>query len=211
MKIAWYMTLYLWDMANTLILEQWNKELTGFDSFLDYAISLGRGPENPRRFEEAFYEPYIHGDKFGLRLSDGFKEVLEWTKYNETFSTGFAEQMDWRAQYLNPKVGFDIKKYFQKFNSTFDFGETNVKTKEMIIEYLKRKIAEGYVVVVYTDDKMENGELFRRAVEETRKNYPDFTFRFYHIKNDGEGLRDKGWYWEIGGLLDLKENERNFK
>ncbi|MBI4994794.1 hypothetical protein HZC21_04100, partial [Candidatus Peregrinibacteria bacterium] len=154
------MTLYLWDLADTLFPEKWNVELTGFANFEEYVKSLGIGKKDVRAFEGCFREPYVHGERFGLRIADGFADVLGWTKHNETFSTGFQEQVNWRAEYLNPKVGFDVRKYFQKLSSTFDYGETNVKTQAMLEKYLAQKMEEGYDTVVYTDDKLANCELF---------------------------------------------------
>lgn len=198
-----FMTLYLWDLANTLFPEKWDAGLTGFQSFEDYANSLGVDIKNPRVFEECYKEPYIHGERFNLKIADGFKDVLSWTQHNETFTTGIREQMDWRAEYLNPRVGFDIKKYFQKIISTFDFGETNVKTSEMLEKYLAQRKSEGYDTIVYTDDKLKNCELFKQAAESV-----SILYRVYNIKNDKAGLREKDWYWEIGDLYDFLENEK---
>ncbi|MBI4427166.1 MAG: hypothetical protein HY569_01635 [Candidatus Magasanikbacteria bacterium] len=200
------MTLYLWDMANTLFPEKWNPEITGFADFGAYVKSLGVDAENPRVFEECYKEPYIHGERFNLRIADGFADVLSWTKHNETFTTGIREQMDWRAEYLNLKVGFDIIKYFQKIISTFDFGETNVKTQEMLEKYLARRKSDGYNAVVYTDDKLANCEMFKKAAESV-----GISFRVYNMKNDSGGLRNEGWYWEIGNLYDLLKNEKNYE
>src|SRR3989339_1636273 len=158
-------TVYLWDMANTLFPEKWNESLTGFKNFDKYVASLGIDQDNPRQYESCFREPYSKGDMFNLNIADGYEEVLNWTKYNEIFSTGLPETNDWRAEYLNPKVGFDIRKYFQNNVSTFDFGETNVKTPEMLERYLIQKRDEGYTCVVYTDDKLSNCEFFRDAAD----------------------------------------------
>ena len=200
------MTLYLWDLADTLFPEKWNAELTGFENFEDYVMSLGVDEKNPRAFEQCYREPYIHGERFNLRITDGFAEVLSRTKHNETFTTGIREQMDWRAEYLNPRVGFDIKKYFQKIVTTFDFGETNVKTPEVLEKYIAQRQADGYDTIVYTDDKLANCELFKQAADSV-----GISYRVYNIKNDGGGLRDKGWYWEIGDLYDFLGNEKSYE
>lgn len=199
-------TLYLWDLANTLFREVWNKKLTGFDSFEDYVISRGVKINDARGFEECYREPYLQGEMFNLDIMPGYREVLNWTKNNETFSTGFQEQLRWRAFYLNPRVGFDILQYFRRMGSTFDYGETNVKTPEMLEKYLVRKKGEGYDVIVYTDDKLKNCKMFKTAAEKV-----GVGFRVYHILNDDSGLRDKRRYWEIGNLYDLKENEERIR
>lgn len=197
-------TLYLWDLENTLFPVQWNKELTGFDTFEDYLVSIGTDLSNPRQYEQGYREPFVHGEMFNLDIAKGYKEVLEWTKHNETFTTGLKEHLDYRAQYLNPRVGFDIRSIFQKIISTFDYGETNVKTKEMLITYLQERFKQGYGTVVFTDDKLKNCEAFRDAAHEVKGLY----YRIYQMYNDDKGLRNKGWYCEIGNLYDLLENEK---
>lgn len=197
-------TLYLWDVAGTIINEKWNKDITGFETFFDYVVSIGKDPNNPREAEEAYYIPYTHGEMFNLDIKDGFKETLTWTKNNEIFTQGTPEQMNWRAEYLNPKVGFDIRQFFQKINSTFDFGETNIKTKEMLSTYLNNKKKEGYETVVYTDDKIQNCMAFKDATD----NIQNLKYRIYHIKNDNSGIIKKDQYYEIGNLLDLLKNEQ---
>ncbi len=199
-------TLYLWDIAGTLFYEKWNKELTGFDSFESYVKSKGVSFTDARGFEECYQEPYLHGEMFNLDIMPGYREVLSWTKNNETFSTGFQEQLRWRASYLNSKVGFDILSFFRKLGSTFDYGETNVKTEEMLEKYLAQKKSDGYDTIVYTDDKLENCGLFKTAAEKA-----GVGFRVYHILNDSGGLRGKGWYWDVGSLHDLKKNEEKIR
>ncbi|OGH88445.1 MAG: hypothetical protein A3J93_04245 [Candidatus Magasanikbacteria bacterium RIFOXYC2_FULL_42_28] len=201
--------LYLWDLAGTLFPEKWNKELTHFDSYEEY-IKL-KGVDNatePRKFEEGYEEVYKLGNYFNLQTAKGFKEVLSLTKNNEAFSTGLAECMDWRAEYLNPKVGFNIRSFFQKINSTFDYGETNVKTEAMLVDYLSKKVLEGYDTVVYTDDKFADGVFFKNAAETVKAKNPDFSYRFYHILNDEGGARPKDWYCEIGGLMYILKIEK---
>ena len=201
-------TLYLWDLANTLFLEKWNVELTGYLTFEDYVKATVKNPSDPRQFEEACKIPYLQGEMYGLRLADGFKEVLSWTKNNEAFTTGVKEQMDWRAAYLNPRVGFNIMSYFKKINTTFDFVETNVKTKEMIVKYLSVKIKEGYDTVVYTDDKQANCQLFKEAVNKVQQEGLVLNCRFYHILNSQSTIGKRGWYFEIGNLKDLLKSEK---
>lgn len=200
-------TLYLWDFANTLFPEKWNAALTGFQTFADYVRAQGISLNDPRGFEEAYKEPFINGEMINLKLTEGYQEVLTWAKHNKAFTSGVKEQLDWRAEYLNPQVGFDIRSFFQEINSTFDYGETNVKTKEMLVDYLGEKYAHGYRTVVYTDDKLANCQKFQQAAEEVKTARPDFTYRWYHILNDSQGLRVKDGYWEIGGLKDIIENE----
>jgi len=201
-------TLFLWDVARTLFVEEWNSELTGYPDYPSYVVGIGKDPNNPRVFEESYQETYLKGEMFNLALMPGYAEVLGACAHNEIFTTGVKEQMEWRAQYLNPKVGFDIRKFFQKINTSFDFAPTNVKTQEMLTEYLRQKVADGYGTVVYTDDKLANGEFFRAAAEEIKKEYPSFSYRFYHILNDNGGIRPKGWYQAIGGLRDVITSEK---
>jgi len=202
-------TLYLWDLANTLFPEAWNAVRSGFPTLQDYFRFLGYNPEtiSPHDYEWAHERPYCEG-MFDLSISDGFQEVLSQTKHNETFSTGNREQMDWRAEYLNPRVGFDIRGLFEEMNSTFDYGPTNTKTRDMLVGYLLKKYDHGYQTVAYTDDKLPNGEEFVAAARVVQSRHPDFGYRLYHFLNDGHGLRIKEGYWEIGSLYDLLLNER---
>lgn len=204
-------TLYLWDMAGTIFHEKWDTEKTKYPSIEAWvAAQLGKDIKDvsDRKFEQMHEIPYKEGWYFQLALQPGVKEVLSWTQHNETFSTGMQEQMDWRSQYLTPRVGFDIRDFFQKLNSTFDYGETNKKTKEMLIDYLEKKYQQGYKTVVYTDDKVKNCQFFIDAVKSLRKKYPDFSYRLYHILNDDSGIKDKEAYWEIGSLYDFLTNEQ---
>lgn len=206
-----YKTLYLWDLAGTLFYEEWNAEKSGFPACLDWVASqLGKKPDEltDREYEAGHEIPYKEGWYWNLDIQPGVKEVLEWTKNNETFSTGVPEQVDWRMEYLKPKIGFDVRDYMQKINSTFDYGETNTKTKEMLVDYMQKKYDEGYKIIVCTDDKEKNLDSFKEAAEEIKKNYPDFSCRLYLAANDNQGLREKDNYCIIGSLNDLFTKEK---
>lgn len=200
-------TLYLWDLGGTLFNEQWDPQLTGFATYDDYAKSIGIVPTDYRKYEEGFRKFFEHGETLHLSLIKGFKETLGWTKHNETFTRGNHEQLKWRANYLNPKVGFDITKFFQKVVSTFDYNNTNIKTKEVIIKYLQERFAEGYDTIVYTDDSFENCKLYLEAAKKIK----GLQYRIYNMKNDGLGLRSEDWYYQIGNLSDLLANEKSIK
>lgn len=204
-------TLYLWDLAGTLFFEKWDAKKTGYSTFGDWLVhESGKKKEeiSEREYEEAHRIPYTRGWYFRLGLQPGYKEVLNWTKNNETFSTGMQAQMDWRAEYLNPLAGYDIRKYFKNLVSTFDYGETNKKTTAMLLDYLEKKYRESYSMIVYTDDKINNCNFFINAAKIIRKKYPDFRYRLYHILNNSNGIREKKGYWEIGNLLDFLVNEK---
>jgi len=207
-------TLYLWDLTGTLFPEQWSSTRTGFASYGDWLQNrLGKKFKDisNREFEEGYKIPYTQGWYFNLKIAPYFKQVLSWTKHNETFSTGNIAQMNWRAKYLNPQVSFDIRKYFQKFNSTFDYGRTNKKTPAMLVDYLKHKYFEGYKTVVYADDSQKNLEFFQQAGQIVRKQYSDFHWRLYHILNNRTRLKKKKRYFSVGNLLDLLRNEKIFR
>ena len=126
--------LYLWDLTGTLFHEKWNKEFTGVDSYEDWLeekLNKNIKDVSPREYEEMCREPYSKGKHFNLDIYPGFKEVLEWTKNNEAFTSGLIEHNDWRAKYLNPILGYDIRQYFQKINTTFDYEDTNIKNEEL--------------------------------------------------------------------------------
>ena len=204
-------TLYLWDMAGTLFRGEWNKEETGFNNYNEWVENkLGKDIKeiSDRKHEEMYEIPFKEGYYLKLDLQPGFRKVLSWTKNNEAFTAGVKEQLDWRAYFLNSKVGFDIRDYLNKINSTFDFGETNKKTENMFLSILKEKYKKGFKTIVYTDDKIANVEFFRQVAEKIKEKYKDFSYRVYHILNDKSGLQDKGWYCEVGSLYDLLENEK---
>ena len=206
-------TLYLWDLAGTIFLERWNKEKTGFDNVIKWVetyLGKKRSQMTDLEFEWAHKIPYASGWMFNLKLQPGFKGVLSWTKYNETFSIGNREQVKWRAKYLNPKVGFNILDYFQALNSTFDYGSKNKKTVAMLVKYLAKRYQQGYETVVYTDDKLGNLKFFRQAADKIKARHKDFNFRIYHILNNKNDIKKKRGYWEVGNLLDLLENEKKY-
>ena len=200
-------TLYIWDLANTLFHEEWDKE-TGFESYDKYVKSLGYDLKtiSPLDYEKAYERPYKEG-LYKIKIADGFQEVLSWTKNNIVFTTGNKEQIDWRAEFFLKQGLFDPRPYLKEIHSTFDFGNTNKKTKEMIVEILKRKIKKGYNEVVYIDDKLENCLFFLEAAQ----SIGNLKVRIYNIKNDNLGIRKKENYWEIGNLYDLMENEKKIK
>ncbi len=49
-------TFYLWDLANTLFPEKWNKKKSGFENYDEYVESLGFDLKtiSPRDYEWAF-------------------------------------------------------------------------------------------------------------------------------------------------------------
>ncbi|MFA5954811.1 MAG: hypothetical protein WC817_04745 [Patescibacteria group bacterium] len=202
-------TLYIWDIANTIILEPWDAEGTGFSNMGAYVESLGYDLKtiSPRDYEWLYEKPYKKG-MFKLGPNKGFKDVLTWTKNNIVFTQGNREQLDWRAEYLNPRCGFDFRDFIEEINSTFDYGDTNCKTKEMLKDLLKRKYNEGFKTVVYTDDRVINCQSFIEAADELISELPDFTYRTYHIQNDNKGARVKQGYAEIGNLYDLQDVEQ---
>ncbi len=201
-------TLYLWDLGQTLFPEKWNFKLTGFLTFIDYLNSIEKSfDKDPRDCVEQEKDFYIHGEKYGLKISNGFKEVLSWTRYNEAFTTGAPESLHWRAIYLNPLVGYDVESFFQHVFTTFEYGNTIKKTKEMFKDYLSKRYLAGYETVVFVDDNVNNCRLFKEGAEEIK----GLNYRIYNILNDNNGLRAKEWYWEIGNLYDLLKNEQFYE
>jgi hypothetical protein len=198
-------------MAGTLFPEKWNEKQTGYQSFDDWVEGqLGQKISEipPRQYEEMYRIPYSQGWYYNLTIRPEFREVLSWTKHNEVFTTGLRETNDWRAEYLIPKTGFDFRPYFQKVVSTFDYGETNQKTKEMVVDYLEKKHQEGYRAIVYADDKLANCQMFIEAMKLAQHEHPDFSYRVYQILNNDSGLQEKEGYFTIGGLNDLLVNEK---
>jgi hypothetical protein len=191
-------TLYLWDLANTLFLEEWDKK-TGFENYDKYVESLGHDLKTikPLDYEKFQERPYRDG-LFKLKIADGFQEVLSWTKNNEAFTTGNKEQIDWRAENFLGRGFLDIRPYLRKINTTFDFANTNKKDEKIIKSLFEKKIKEGHNEIIYTDDKLENCLLFQGV----GKKIKNLRLRVYHLKNDNLGIRKKDSYWEIGNLYD---------
>lgn len=204
-------TLYIWDLANTLFPQTWNESLIGSSSYKDWIQKKSGKPLSeisPREYEEGFRYFYENGELVLLNVQRDFREVLDWTKNNEAFTTGVPEQLDWRAEYLLPKIGYDVRTYLKRVNSTFDYGETNTKTEEMIKDYIDRKTSEGYNTFIYTDDDLSNCQTFSKVLRSNNQDPDKITFRIYNILNDQSGVQNKGDYFTIGGLVDLLENEK---
>jgi len=204
-------TFYLWDMANTLFPEEWNKGKSGFEDYDAYIESLGYNLEtiSDREYEENYKIPYETG-LFKLDITKGYKEVLSETKENYVFTTGIKEQTDWRAIQLNPKVGFNIKDYLVHFYSTFDYGNTNKKTPEMLIDILKKKWNKGFKRAVYTDDKEKNCGFFLDALKQANKQGINITARVYKFNGNNNPLKKIAEnYYEAGNLFQILENENN--
>ena len=204
-------TLYLWDLADTLFYEQWNAKRTGFPSYDAWVEAHFKRPLvqiSDREYEEAYKVPYKEGWYFQLDAQPGFQEVLEFAKENAIFTTGLPIQLEWRAQYLNPKVGFRIQDFFKIIHSTFDYGETNKKEQRMLTDILRKVHTQGYNTIVYTDDKEKNCKFFLKAAQQLAQEGMQLNVRVYWVRNDHGGLRihDKR-FAEIGNLFELKQHE----
>ncbi len=204
-------TLYVWDLANTLFNDVWNEERTGFTTYRDWLqhkLDKTFDQISPWEYENNYKIPYRAGWYFNLDIKPGFRKTLVWTKNNETFSTGNQAQMTWRGQYLNKKYHFKLRKYFKRLNSTFDYGDTNVKSLAMFESYLKKKYRAGYRTIVYSDDNLGNLKFFKEAVDKCKKNLPGLNLRLYRVLNDNTGIKDHRWYFSVGTLYDLLDNEK---
>ena len=201
---------YLWDLADTLFIERWDKNKSGFDTYNDYVVNLYQKPlanVTPLEYELADKRPYKEG-LYSLSIADGFKEVLSWTKNNGVFTTGNKEQMDWRAVQLQNKYGFDVRPYITEIYSTFDYGNTNVKTEDMLVDLISKKIKQGFNTVVYTDDKPVNCQFFIKAAEQCQTMGILVKFRVYNLSNDNTPLEEiSDGYYKIGNLGQLRDNE----
>lgn len=202
-------TLYLWDMCGTLFFEKWNEEKTGFPNVEAWITNKFKRKISAREYEQ-LWETYIKNDYLNLDIMPGFKKALELGMHNEVFTTGVLKTNDWRAEFLAPKIGFDFRKYFQKENSTFDYEETNIKTEEMLLDYLENKYEDGYRIIVYADDKLENIKEFIGAVRKVQIKNKDFFYRAYHILNDNSELRKEKEYFVSGNLINLVKNEKKY-
>jgi hypothetical protein len=204
-------TYYLWDLGGTLFPEKWDSKKSGVPSFDAYVESLGNDLATvaPWDYEQCYKVPYIEG-LYDLSVAKGFEDVLVWTKHNGVFTTGLPIHVEWRAIQLMRKYNFDPRPFLPEIFSTFDYGNTNKKTQDMLVDVIRKKLAQGFSAVMYTDDKLANCEQFYHAAEKVKVTDPEFTYRIYHILNDNNGIRRQDYYWEIGSLYDLKDNELKF-
>ncbi len=205
-------TFYLWDLADTLFPEEWQKEISDFATYNDYVAHLYKKPLaeiTPFEYELGYEKPYREG-LYDLTIADGFKDVLAWTKNNSVFTTGNKEQIAWRAEQLLRKYEFDIRDYLKEIYSTFDYGNTNIKTEAMLVDLIDRKFKQGFNAIVYTDDKKANCEFFISAIERCQNNSVKARYQVYNLSNDNsrvQKLSDN--YYKIGNLYQLKDNEEN--
>lgn len=198
------MTLYLWDLADTLFIEEWNQDKSGFLSYNDYVASRGYdlGTISPLEYELC-YEEAFRKKFFTLGLKDGFVETLAWTRHNVAFSTGNREQIDWRAEMLLPEIGFDIRTFLPEVLSTFDYGNVNKKAVAMFADIIRKKISAGYTTLVYADDKLSNCELFLTAARQ----HPEVSSRVYHMTGSAPAPSHSPSI-PVKNLLELLHNEQ---
>ncbi|MFH1111668.1 MAG: hypothetical protein V1712_01195 [Patescibacteria group bacterium] len=203
-------TFYLWDLAGTLFPEQWNGTKSGVASYDAYVKSLGYDLKtiSAHDYEWSHKIPY-GGGLYNLSIAEGFKKVLLWTKNNSIFTTGNKEQIDWRAKQLFKKYHFDIRKYTKEIHSTFDYGNTNIKTQEMLMDIILKKYKQGYRVFIYTDDKRKNCIFFLKAIQILVKKGYSIKTRVYYLKGKGRGIKKiNNSLIKVGGLLNLLHYER---
>lgn len=197
-------TFYLWDLADTLFIETW-QPASGFADYSTYLKSLGFDPKtiSPEDFEWAYERPYKEG-LMDITLAEGFKEILSWTKNNSAFTTGNKQQLSWRAVQLKNKDHFDILPLFTgSIYSTFDYGNSNVKTAPMYEELLNKIVDLNPTAIVYTDNHPDYCRYFIAAAKKS-----GIPFRCYNMRNDNKGLRPGPNIWQIGSLYDMLKNEQ---
>jgi len=196
-------------MAGTMFPEFWDKGKSGFDSFDDYVSSVYDLENISPADYEGCYERAYKSAWFNVSLAEGFPEVLIWAKHNAAFTTGLPQTNEWRAVQLKEKYGVDILPYIPKTFSTFDYGNTNVKTPEMLMDILKKKRAENYTAFVYTDDKAANCEFFLESYRRVKDDVAPMATRVYNITQTAQEIvQIKDNYWQVGTLLQLRENEQ---
>jgi len=202
-------TFYLWDLAGTLFPEVWEKDKSGFASFNDYVSSIyDLHNIDPADYERCYELPYKLG-WFNVTLAEGFPEVLIWAEYNGSFTTGLHETLKWRGEQLKAKYGIDISQYLPEKFSTFDYGNTNVKTPAMLIDIMKKKHLENYSTIVYTDDKPANCKFFLESYNKVKEEIAPMQARTYHIAQlEQEPVKVEVNYWQVGNLFQIRENEQ---
>lgn len=202
-------TLYLWDIANTIVVEKWDKIKSGFETYDQYLLAQGfdLATIKPLQYEINHCIPYTQG-LYNLSLPSEVVETLAWTKNNILYTTGVKEQFDWRAQQLVPKYKVDLRDYISEIICTFDFEPINLKKEYMFMEIFDKIRLKGFDCLVYTDDKLEYCNLFYQAAVEFNKKHSTFKYATYNIlQNDAELKVIKENFYQIGHLRQLKNNE----
>jgi hypothetical protein len=197
-------------MAGTLFIEEWDSKLTGFvdyEAWLSAKLNKSIAEISEHDYEFGYQEPFTSGRPFQIELMPGFKEVLAWCRHNEAWTTGNKEQLAWRAQYLNPRVGFDIRAMLDKVNSSLDLFGTNKKSVKITEKLLQAKYNEGYEEIVYTEDKLKNCKIFYEAAINFRKQRPDFKFRIYYMTPETDHKAEP-WYQIVHNLFDVQKYEK---
>jgi len=200
-------TLYLWDLADTLFSERWDKGGTGILNYDAYIESLGYDLKtiDAKTYEWLYEQPFRDG-RMILGLMPGFKEILTWAKHNAVFTTGNIEQIDWRAEVFIKKEVGDVRKFFEKIYSTFDYGNTNQKTEQMFLDILRKESMNGRSALVYADNRLDNCEQFKQAAQK----YSAIKTQLYHINSNALKIREIATnFFEVSGLPELLKNEQN--
>lgn len=200
------MKYYLWDQADTIFTEVWDTERTGVADFRAYVKSLGNDPDSMSKKEYEFlYEvPYKEG-LFKVDIMPGFIELLSWTKYNGAFTTGVPEQRDWRQVQLSKKYpNLVLKEFIPDVFSTFDYGDTNVKTIDMYADVLGKIYFRGFATVVYADDKLANCAMFEDAAHKV----PGIEYRLYRMNPHTPQVMQNNAIMEVRNLFDILEAEK---
>lgn len=199
-------TFYVWDQADTLFAEVWDIEKTGLPDYNVYVLSLGHDIETmPKRVYENAYEIPYRTEMFKVELMPGFKELLSWTKHNAAFTTGVPEQREWRTDQIKRKYGIELKDYIPEVFSTFDYGNTNVKTVEMYADVVRKVQKRGFTTVVYADDKIANCEMFEAGA----RTIPGITYRLYRVNPAMDSQLQGDTIKEVKNLFDILESEKN--
>lgn len=171
--------VYVWDLGDTLFEELWDSRLSGFENYNKYIEGLGYNLQTiePLKYE-LNYEKAYKNEYFKLAIKPGFREVLQYCQNNIAYTTGNVEQMNWRQEVFNRKNEINVLPYFKEIISTFNFENSNKKTEFnflKLIQYLKN----NYSHIVYTDNLINNCEVFSRVV----KTFPEIKSTCYFINN----------------------------
>jgi len=117
--------------------------------------------------------------------------------------------MSWRASQLFKKYHFDVRRYFKKIYSTFDYKNTNIKTREMLTNIIERNYKQGYREFVYADDKKKNCIFFIDALNDLFTRGYQLTARVYNLKSGSDTVKAvTGQFIKVGSLLKLLKYEQ---
>lgn len=204
-------TLYLWDAADTIFIEDFRQELDSRDMFehISKIIGFNAGELNDREYSRIEDIEFKKG-VFEIDIMPGFRELLSWTKNNVIVSSGHPSQTGFRREIILKKHRFDIMPFFISVTQVFDWNDDHddaSRNPKMFQNIISRYRKNGYNEFVYADDKLKNCLSFIKACRTCSIN----DYACYHITKDHKRIKTYLPYFEVKLLSDILELEKGRK